>query len=40
MTAGAPASTRVYQPQTAPQWIAEDGKPFWLVWTVKQARQC
>ena len=26
-------NARAYQPQIAPQWIAPDGKSFWLVWT-------
>ena len=27
------AGARVYQPQIAPKWIAEDGRSLWLVWT-------
>ena len=27
------AGARVYQPQIAPKWIADDGLSFWLVWT-------
>ena len=35
-TAWQPANdpgARAYQPQIAPQWIAADGRSFWLVWT-------
>ncbi|WP_158563982.1 hypothetical protein [Jiangella anatolica] len=32
-TPGGDEEARCYQPQIVPNWIADDGRSFWLVWT-------